>query len=34
MEKIDHEVIQLVITNENVQSELENLLFGAKMIRF
>ena len=30
MEKIDHEVMQLVITNENIQSELESLLFGAK----
>ncbi|HPD27200.1 MAG TPA: hypothetical protein PK673_02370 [Paludibacteraceae bacterium] len=28
--KIDHEVMQLVITNENIQSELESLLFGAK----
>lgn len=28
--KIDHEVMQLVITNENIQSELGSLLFGEK----
>ncbi len=30
MEKVSHEVRQLVITNENIQSELDSMLFRTK----